>query len=153
MLYTTLGWGTHSALVWRLTPCGTQLFTSSKCDHLSENPRSSHKYVYWNKMKFKIIFEITHATGKYLQGLMGSEGSFKSTKTIYHLTCLAIESLFRFCSLNGDCVTWVCLLCSRCKQTRYHFLGKTTTIDKCAVSLRAIPIDYLFGQSLVNIIS
>jgi len=34
-----------------------------------------------------------HATEKYLQGLMGpaiSEGSFKLTKTIYHLTCLVI---------------------------------------------------------------
>ena len=37
-----------------------------------------------------------HATRKYFQGLMGpaiSEGSFKSTKTIYHLTRLAMESL------------------------------------------------------------
>jgi len=43
----------------------------------------------------KIICEITHATEKYLQGLMGpaiSEGSFKSTKTMYHLTRLAMES-------------------------------------------------------------
>jgi len=34
------------------------------------------------KKKFKIICEITHTTGKYLQGLMGSKGWFKSTKTI-----------------------------------------------------------------------
>jgi len=43
----------------------------------------------------KIISEIKYDTGKYLQGLMGpgiSEESFKSTKTIYHLKCLAIES-------------------------------------------------------------
>ena len=36
-----------------------------------------------------------HATGKYSQGLMVpaiSEGSFKSTKTIYHITSLAMES-------------------------------------------------------------
>jgi len=47
------------------------------------------------KSKLKTICEITHATGKYLQGLMGpaiSEGSFKSTKTIYDLTRLAMES-------------------------------------------------------------
>ena len=48
------------------------------------------------KRNLKIICEIMHATGKYLQGLMGpaiSEGSFKSTKTIYHLTTrLAMES-------------------------------------------------------------
>ena len=39
------------------------------------------------------------------------------------------KSLFRFCSLNGECVTCVCLQYSRHKQNRYHFLGKTTTID------------------------
>ena len=51
------------------------------------------------KALFKIIFEITHATGKYLQGLMGpaiSKGSFKYTKSIYLLTCLATESLKMF---------------------------------------------------------
>ena len=40
--------------------------------------------------KKEIICKITHATG----GLMGpaiSEGSFKSTKTIYHLSRLAME--------------------------------------------------------------
>ena len=43
-----------------------------------------------------------HATGKYLQGLMGlaiSKGSFKSAKTIHHLTCLAMESSKIFASL------------------------------------------------------
>ena len=47
------------------------------------------------KTKFKIIGEIMHATGKYLQGLMRlaiSKISFKSIKTIYYLTCLSIES-------------------------------------------------------------
>jgi len=47
------------------------------------------------KRNLKIICEITHATGKYLQGLMGpaiSKGSLKSTKTIYHLTRLAMKS-------------------------------------------------------------
>jgi len=37
-----------------------------------------------------------HATGKYLKGSMGpaiSKGSFKSAKIVYHLTCLAMESL------------------------------------------------------------
>jgi len=38
-------------------------------------------------------------------------------------------------------------------KNRYHFLGKTTTIDKCAVSLRVISIAYLIGQSLVKILS
>ena len=39
--------------------------------------------------------EIMRASGKYLQGLIGptiSKGSFKSTKTINHLTHLAMES-------------------------------------------------------------
>ena len=100
-----------------------------------------------------------HATGKYLQGFMGpaiSEGSFKSTKTIHHLSRLAMESsktLFRLHSLNGECVTCVCLQCGRRKQNRYRFLGKTATIDICAVSLRVISIAYLFGHSLVSILS
>jgi len=49
-----------------------------------------------NKQNLKIIYEITHAFKKCLLELMGpaiSKGSFKSTKTIYHLTtCLAMES-------------------------------------------------------------
>jgi len=44
------------------------------------------------KLNLKIICEITHAAGKYLLGQAISEGSFKSTKTIYHLTRLAMES-------------------------------------------------------------
>ena len=36
--------------------------------------------------------KITHATGAGLMGPAISEGSFKSTKTINHLTCLAMES-------------------------------------------------------------
>ena len=43
-----------------------------------------------------LICEIMHSIGKYLQGLMGpaiSKESFKSTKAIYHLTRLAMESL------------------------------------------------------------
>jgi len=48
------------------------------------------------KRNLKIICEITHAFVKYLLELMGpaiSKGSFKSTKTIYHLaTRLAMES-------------------------------------------------------------
>ena len=65
------------------------------CDPLSENLHNSCKHVYWKKTKFIIMCEITYATGKYLLGLMGpamSEGSFKSTKTMYHLTHLAMES-------------------------------------------------------------
>ena len=44
---------------------------------------------------------ITHATGKYLQGIMGpaiSQGSFKSTKAIYHLSRLAVKSFKIFVS-------------------------------------------------------
>ena len=47
------------------------------------------------KRNLKIICEITHSTAKYLQGLMGpaiSEESFKSTKTKYHLTRLAMKN-------------------------------------------------------------
>ena len=49
----------------------------------------------------RIICEIMHATGKYLQGLIRpaiSERSFKSTKTIHHLTFLAMENLKIFVS-------------------------------------------------------
>jgi len=56
-------------------------------------------YIGEKNQNIKIICEITHAIGKYLQGLMGpaiSKGSFKSTKTIYHLTSLAMESLIIF---------------------------------------------------------
>ena len=63
------------------------------------------------------------------------------------------ENLFHFCGLNSEYVTCVYLQCSRHKQNRYYFLGRTTTIDKCAVSLRVISMAYLIGQSLVNILS
>ena len=63
------------------------------------------------------------------------------------------KSLFCFYSLNSECVTCVCLQCGRHKQNRYCFLGKTTTIDKCTVSLKVISIAYLFGKSLVSILS
>ena len=62
---------------------------------LSAKTRIVRTSMYIEKTKLKIICEITHVTGKYLQGLMGpaiSKGSFKSTKTIYHLTRLAMES-------------------------------------------------------------
>ena len=42
------------------------------------------------------------------------------------------KCLFHFCSLNGECVTCVCLQCSRRKLNWYGFLGKTATIDKCS---------------------
>jgi len=44
----------------------------NKRDPLSENPHSSYKHAYWKKRNFKIIYEIMRATGKYLQGLMGT---------------------------------------------------------------------------------
>jgi len=46
------------------------------------------------------------------------------------------KSLYHCCTLNGKCVGCVCLQCGRCKQNHYRFLGKTDTIDKCAVSSR-----------------
>jgi len=75
-------------------------------------------------MKFKIICEIMHATGKHLQGLMRpaiSKGSFKSTK-LYTILLSWLwrvrKSLFCFHSLNSECVTCACLQCGRCKQNR-----------------------------------
>ena len=64
---------------------------------LSAKTRIDHTsmHIEKNRNLIKIICEITHATGKYLQGLMGpaiSEGSSKSTKTIHYLTRLAMES-------------------------------------------------------------
>ena len=44
------------------------------------------------------------------------------------------KSMFYFHSLNGEYVKCVCLQCGRRKQNRYHFLGKTATIDKCVIS-------------------
>jgi len=54
-----------------------------------------------NTPNLEIISETMHATGKYLQGLMGpviSEESFKSTNTMHHLIRLAMESLKIFFS-------------------------------------------------------
>ena len=125
-----------------------------------QNPHSLHKHVYWKKRNLKIICEIMHATGKYLQRLIGpaiSKRSFKSIKKLYTilLTWLwrARKCLFCFRSLNSEFVVCVCLQCGRPKQNCYCFLGKTTTIDKCTVDLRATPIAYLIKHSLVNILS
>ena len=52
-------------------------------------------YIEKNPQNLKFICEITHVTGKYLQGLMGpaiSTGSFKSAKIIYHLIHLVMKS-------------------------------------------------------------
>jgi len=108
------------------------------------------------KLNLKIICEITHATGKNLQGLIGpaiSEGSFKNKKKLHTILLAWLWRIRKSVSLNGECVTCVCLQCSRCKQNRYRFFGKTATIDKCLVSLRVISIAYLIGQSLVKILS
>ena len=54
-----------------------------------QKPTLFNKHAYCKKKNLCIICKITHATGKYSQGLMGpaiSEESFKSTKTIYYLT-------------------------------------------------------------------
>ena len=84
---------------------------------------------------FKLFVKLhMHATGKYSQGLMGqaiSEGNSNSTKTIYHLTCLVMESsksLFCFCirSLNGKCVTYIC----------YNVVGVNKIV---AISLSKLP--------------
>jgi len=104
------------------------------------------------KQNLKIISKITHATGKYLQRLMGpgiSKESFKSIKTMHYLTaCLwrVRKPLFCFFSLKGECVTCICLQCGRHKQNGYRFLDKTA-------SLSVISTVYLFGQSLLNILS
>jgi len=61
------------------------------CDHLNETHIIRTSMYIEKKRNLKIICEIMHATGKYLQGLMGpaiSKGSFKSTKTMFHLTYL-----------------------------------------------------------------
>jgi len=53
----------------------------------------------------KFLCEITHTTGRNLQGLMGpaiSEGSFKSTKLYTILLTRVRKSLFRLCSLNSE---------------------------------------------------
>jgi len=63
-----------------------------------------HTSIYIGKKKRNfliIINELTHAAGNYLQVLMGSvisQRSFKSMKTIYHLTRLAMESSKTFVS-------------------------------------------------------
>ena len=104
------------------------------------------------------MHEIMRATGKNLKGLMGpavSENQQKLCTILLAWLWRAQKSLFCFCSLNGECVTCVCLQCSRHKQNRCRFFGKTTTIDKCTASLSLMVIStaYLIGQSLVNILS
>jgi len=59
--------------------------SSHICDHLSENPHSSHKHVHWKKKKeFKnYLWNYACYRKIYLQRLIGpaiSKGSFKSTK-------------------------------------------------------------------------
>ena len=52
------------------------LYQKNKCDHLSENLNNLHKHEFLKKKRnLKIIIEITHATGKYLQGLMGQQSA------------------------------------------------------------------------------
>jgi len=105
----------------------------SICDHFSENSHGSHKHAYWKKWNLKIICEITHAAGKYLWGLMEpaiSEGSFKSTKTIFVPSYSPGYGEFEnLCFGSIACVTCICLQCGRHKQNCYRFLGKTATID------------------------
>ena len=67
-------------------------FLNYKCSSQQKTTLFAQAYIL-RTMKFKFIGEITHATGKYSQGLLGlaiSEGSFKSTKTIvYYIILLA----------------------------------------------------------------
>jgi len=137
MLYATLRWGTHSVPVWRLTPCWARLFTSSNWDHLRENLHSSHKHVYWKKNRYLKLFK--HATGKNVRIYKDWQGkeSVKEASNQQKLYITLLAWLWRLWkSLNGECVTYVCLsLCSTHKQNHYHFLSKTATTDKCAVSL------------------
>ena len=69
-----------------------------------------------------------HGTQNYLPGLLGpaiGEGSFNSTKTIYHLTRLAMESstiLVCFHSLRGKGAMCVYFLqCGVDKSCGEHF--------------------------------
>ena len=98
----------------------------------------------------KLICEITHNTGKYLQGLMGPAKKASNHRKPYTMLLAWLwrvqKSLFCFCGLNGECVTYVILQCGRHKQNCYCVHGKTATIDKCAVSLRVISIAYLIGK-------
>ena len=115
---------------------------------LSENPRSSRK----KKNDLKIICEIM----QIFTSIYGASNQQRKPQinNNYIPSYTPIYGEFDFHTLNGECVTCICLQCVRCKQNRYCFLGKTTTtIDKCTISLRVISIAYLFAQSLVNILS
>ena len=74
------------------------------------------------KRNLKIISKITHATGKYLQGLIGQESVKEASNQQKLYTILLAwlwtvrKSLFRFCSLNSECVMCVFLQCDRRKQ-------------------------------------
>ena len=51
--------------------------SSHICDHLSENPHSSHKHAYWKK-KYEILkfsCEITHATGNIYKDWWGQQSA------------------------------------------------------------------------------
>ena len=131
------------------------------CDHLSENLHNSHRHVYWKKTtKFKnYLWNYACYLKIFYQDWWGQQSAKEASNQQKLYTILLAwlwrvwKSLFHFCSLNSECVTCICLQCGRRKQNCYRFLGKTATIDKCAVSLRVISIAYLFGQSLVNILS
>ena len=119
--------------------------------------------VHTRKTRNLIIILLNHACyRKIFTNIFGPaiiKGSFKSKKKKKTCTILlawlwrAQKSLFRFCILNSECVTCVCLQCCRCKQNCYSFFGKTATIDQCTVHLRVISVVYLIKQALVNMLS
>ena len=138
--------------------CG--LYTIGIFNPLSESPHSSHKHAYWKKKQnLKIIVKLRMQLEFLKKDWLGQQ-SLKEASNIQKLYIILLAwlwriqiFLFHFCSVNSEGVKCICLQCNRRKQNRYGFLGKTATIDKCAVSLRVISIAYLFIQSLVNSLS
>ena len=119
---------------------------------VSAKTRIARTSIHIKKRNLKIISEITHATGKYLPRAGNQQRKLqinRKKQTIYSTILLAWpwrvwKMLFRFCILNGKSFTCICLQCGRCKQNCYPFLGKTATIDKCAVDWRILSIAWTF---------
>ena len=107
------------------------------CDHLSENPHSLHKYAYWKKLSLKLRMLLENIYKDWWGQQSAKEASNQQKLYTILLAWLwrVWKSLFCFRSLNGECVTCVCLQCSKHKQNRYRFLGKTATLGESTVSL------------------
>ena len=120
---------------------------------ISANTHIVHTSMHIEKKTAKIceIMQYVH------KDWWGQKEASNQQKLYTILLALAKESLkivsVAWSWTYSKCVTCVCLQCGTCKQNCYHFLGKTTSIDKRAVNLRVITIAFLIGQSLVNILS